>query len=298
MTEVTANIGPEEGRPQVFSYRDYRALLKDFYSWRKGRDEGFSFRKFSSEAGLGSPNYLKLVMDGERNLSLSMAPAFARALGLSKDEESFFVLLVRFGNARDSQDKAQLFLLLENHRRAEGTIENLDAYKDYFSHWAYPVLGLLLSIDGIDQDPMRLARMLTPSVPVAEVRRALEVLETLGQIEKQPDGRYKVVHRVLETPLEMRQIWMRQYHGRVLDQARFALESMPSEDRNISTFAVTLPQDKLPEFYEHVHRLRRELFRYALELGEKSGLPHNQVVQLAVQAFPVARTDEPGEASG
>lgn len=59
-----------------------------------------------------------------------------------------------------------------------------------------------------------------------------------------------------------------------------------------------MPQEKLPEFYEHVHRLRRELFRYALELAEKSDQPHDRVIQLGVQAFPVARTDEPAEPPG
>ena len=50
----------------MFRYLDYRTFLADFYAAKKKR--GFSFRAFSRAAGLGAPNYLKLVISGERNL--------------------------------------------------------------------------------------------------------------------------------------------------------------------------------------------------------------------------------------
>ncbi len=48
----------------------------------------------SKRAGLSSPNYLKLVMDGERNLTHEMARRFATAMRLSDDEASYFCILV------------------------------------------------------------------------------------------------------------------------------------------------------------------------------------------------------------
>jgi uncharacterized protein (TIGR02147 family) len=61
----------------VFEYLDYRAFLRDIYLAKKAERRGFSFRAFSRRANLRSPNYLKLVMDGERNLSRAMAERFA-----------------------------------------------------------------------------------------------------------------------------------------------------------------------------------------------------------------------------
>lgn len=52
--------------PDVFEYLDYRAFLRDYYAERK-QSRGLSFRSFSKRAGLGSPNYLKLVMEGARS---------------------------------------------------------------------------------------------------------------------------------------------------------------------------------------------------------------------------------------
>lgn len=66
----------KKGSPvEVYGYLDYRAFLADLYTAKKAR--GFSYRSFSRRAGLSSPNYLKLVIDGQRNLSAKMAERFA-----------------------------------------------------------------------------------------------------------------------------------------------------------------------------------------------------------------------------
>jgi uncharacterized protein (TIGR02147 family) len=64
MKGVTVNIASN-----IYNFSDYRDFLKDRYRQLKEADSLFSFRYFSKEAGFGSPNYLKLVMDGKRNLS-------------------------------------------------------------------------------------------------------------------------------------------------------------------------------------------------------------------------------------
>ena len=55
----------------VFQYLDYRVFLADFYRTKKR--SGFSYRAFSRAAGLGAPNYLKLVIAGKRNMSQETA---------------------------------------------------------------------------------------------------------------------------------------------------------------------------------------------------------------------------------
>ena len=277
-------------RPNIFGMRDYRAYLRAFFLWRKSRGR-YSFRTFSLAANLRSPNYLKLVIDGDRNLSLDLAPNFAEACGLNREETAFFLLLIRYANARDLEDRAQLFRLLESHRQAEGTVPDLDAYEAFFSHWAYPVLCLLIGLPHINQDPKQLGKMLSPPMSAQDVHKALEVLLQLGRIQE-VDGRYIPTDTVMETPLEIAQIWMRQYHLKVLERAKDALENTPQNERNISGFAVTLPESQIPEFLAHVHRLRRELFRYARTLSEAAPEPDDTVYQLAVQAFPVAKVEK------
>ena len=75
-------MSDQKGVPEVFAYLDYRAYLRDYYTSRKAQGASFSFRSFSRKAKLRSPNYLKLVMDGARNLTAEMAARFAQACGL------------------------------------------------------------------------------------------------------------------------------------------------------------------------------------------------------------------------
>ena len=69
----------------VFDYLNYRAFLRDYYVERKRKGK-VSFRSFSQRAGLKSPNYLKLVMDGERNLGADTPLHFSRFAPLYKLE--------------------------------------------------------------------------------------------------------------------------------------------------------------------------------------------------------------------
>jgi uncharacterized protein (TIGR02147 family) len=77
--------------PDVFRFRDYRAYLRALYAHNKANGYGFSLRAFSKRAGLTSSNYLKLVMDGDRNLTSQAAGRFATACGLSGQAADYFV---------------------------------------------------------------------------------------------------------------------------------------------------------------------------------------------------------------
>jgi transcriptional regulator with XRE-family HTH domain len=91
----------------VFAYSDYRAFLRDYYRARKATGRGFSYRSFSRRAGLKSPNYLKLIVDGARNLSPDMAERFAEACGLADDKQRYFVQLVALCQAASSADRSR-----------------------------------------------------------------------------------------------------------------------------------------------------------------------------------------------
>ncbi len=77
-------------RPLIFEYSSYRDYLRDLYSYLKASRPYFSYRYFAAKAGFNSPNFLKLVIDGKRNLSSDSVKRFATALKLERDELAFF----------------------------------------------------------------------------------------------------------------------------------------------------------------------------------------------------------------
>src|ERR1043165_3285087 len=93
----------------VFEYRDYRAFLRDVYKARKNSEYGFSYRSFAKRAGLSAPNYLKLVAEGERNLTAEMAGRFAQALGLEAEAAGYFCDLVAFNQASTANERERCY---------------------------------------------------------------------------------------------------------------------------------------------------------------------------------------------
>ena len=76
--------------PDVLHYSNYRTFLQDYYEFKKAEQPVFSHRYFAQKAGITSPNYLKLVMDGKRNLTKKTLLKFAAALGLKGMRAEFF----------------------------------------------------------------------------------------------------------------------------------------------------------------------------------------------------------------
>ena len=102
---------PIAHQPGLGEYTDFRQYLKDVYNWRRQHEStGFrpySYSTFSAAADIKSPNYLKLIIEGRRNISEDMINRFARALRLQKNEIEEFRALVRYGQATEPIERNQ-----------------------------------------------------------------------------------------------------------------------------------------------------------------------------------------------
>ena len=68
----------------VFQYIDFRKYLHDYYQEKKATTRHFSYRYFCGKAGIASPVFLKLVIEGKSNISVPMIDNFCCALGHNK----------------------------------------------------------------------------------------------------------------------------------------------------------------------------------------------------------------------
>lgn len=87
--------------PSLFKYTEYRSYLKDFYLFQKKANTAYTYEKFSQKAQVRSPNFLKLVIDGKKNLTPKTLLQFANALKLDEIERNYFEALV-FENQAES----------------------------------------------------------------------------------------------------------------------------------------------------------------------------------------------------
>ncbi len=268
--------------PDIFAYLDSRAFLRDYYAERK-QSRGMSFRSFSKRAGLGSPNYLKLVMEGARNLTDAMAERFAKAAGLSGEAAEYFAELVRFTQAKGGKARSEHYAKLLSFRRYQETRPLAAAEAAYHANWYLPAVRELAARKDFKADPNWIATRLWPSISSAQAAQALETLLKLKLLVRQ-GKRVVQGEPVVSTGVEARSVNVASYHRTMLARAAESIDDVPAPERDISSLTLCLGPDGLALFKERIQRFRRELLELsALELEPR------QVVQINFQLFPLSR---------
>ena len=283
------NAGPKVRRRSpidVFQYLDYRAFLADFYRVKKR--SGFSYRAFSRAAGLGAPNYLKLVIAGERNMSHETAVRFAETCGLQGDAAEYFTRLVAFNQAKGAAARNAAYQTLVVFRRYR-LAQKLDlAHAEYHSKWYLPAIRELCASADFRDDPDWLAAVLRPVIKPSEAKQALALLLRLGLIERGDKGRLRQTSTVVATGPETAGMHIRNYHAEMMRRAAEAIELVPQQERDISSLTVCLAQGGLARFKQRIQEFQREL----LELAEHEPA-RSQAVQINFQLFPLSEVIVP-----
>jgi uncharacterized protein (TIGR02147 family) len=271
--------------PDVFDFLDYRAYLREFYRRRK-EHTSFSYRAFSLRAKLGSPNYLKLVMDGERNLTQVMAKRFAQACGLTGQAASFFVELVAFGQAESLDARNEAYSRLKRYAQYREANQLQIAADEYHSKWYLPAIRELALAEDFVADPDWIAAKLVPRIKPAEARAALQTLTQLAMLVPDSEGRLRQGTPHVTTGAETASLHMVTYHRTMMRLASEALERVDHAERDISSVTLCLGEDGLENVKSAIVRFRREL----LKLSELEPRPR-QVVQVNFQLFPLSALD-------
>lgn len=274
----------------VFGYRDYRAYLRDVYTTRKNSEYGFSYRAFARKAGLSAPNYLKLVAEGERNLTAEMAGRFAAALGLGGEGASYFCDLVAFNQAASATERERCYQRLQGYRRYKNTFRLDSAHAAYHAEWYIPAIRELAACRGFEPDPKWIARALRPSISTRQAAQALEVLERLGLLVRDAEGQLSQNEPLLSTgddrPLGHH---IATFHRAMMTRASEALDTVPREEREIAALTLGVNAEQLAHIKRRLYELRQELLQASVP--DAQHLP-DRVVQINFQMFPLSRANQ------
>jgi uncharacterized protein (TIGR02147 family) len=272
-----------EELPSVFEYTDYRQFLKDHYEARKAQDKKYSFRFFARRAGLSSSNFLKLVMDGKRNLGATTISKFVKALKLEPEEAGFFADLVAFDQAETLAERNRAFERVAANRRFRKARRLEGPLFRYLTRWYYPAVRELAGRADFKEDPSWIAKQLTPKITVTQARSALRTLQELGLLVADESGRLVRGETSLTTGHEVRSVVIPAYHRQMIERAADALEAVSPDERDVSALTVCIKASSLGELKHKIHRFREEM----LDRCDREDDPE-QVYQLCIQLFPLS----------
>lgn len=269
--------------PSVYEYVDYRHFLRDHYAASKAEKPQYSFRYFARRAGLSSSNFLKLVMDGKRNLGTTTIPKFTKALKLDSDEAAFFADLVALDQAETVTERNRAFERVAANRRFRQARRLEGPLFKYLSRWYYPAVRELAGRPDFVDDPRWVAQQLLPKITVAQARSALRTLTELGLLVEDASGRLVRGEPSLTTGHEVRSILVPAYHRQMIERAASSLETFAREERDVSALTVCIRGSTVAELKERIHRFREEM----LDVCDREEEPE-RVYQLCIQLFPLS----------
>ncbi len=272
-------------KPGIYHYEDFRKFLKDSYEYLKKTKRSASFRFLAREAGFSSSNYLKLVMDGKRNLSINGAVKVAKALKLNGDENEFFGNLVLFNQAPTTEEKMFYYNRMNKNRKYR-EIKHLEAKQfEYFSRWYYPAIRELVLLKDFQEDPRWIASRLKPFISIREAEKALSLLQQLELLERDKNKKLCQKNRAITSGDEVQSLAVKTFHLDMLRIAATSIDNTPSSERDISGTMLNLPKSKVAQIKEKIQRFRKDLIATVCTFED----PPEELYELSIQFFPLSR---------
>jgi uncharacterized protein (TIGR02147 family) len=267
----------------VFQHQDLSAYLAAYYTWKKSASRAFSYRAFSKKIGVKSPNHLKRVIDGERNLTDDMARTYARALGLRGEAATYFCDLARFCRAKSSSAKEEAWRAMMHSAQYRAAHAADVRFAKYCAHWYLPAIRELAGCPGFQPQPTWIAQHLLPPISRQEAADAIDTLVGLGLLVRN-EGEVQRGDAMVTTGAETRGLHIRQYHRSMLERAAEAMELIDGSERDISSVTLCVAARRMPELKAEIQAFRKRL----MQLAEDDPAP-DSVVQFNVQLFPLSR---------
>lgn len=279
--------GPE--RPAPESFEDYRAYLKAMIAYLKATKREFSYRYFSRVAGFRSPNFLQLVAEGKRNLSTPSIGKFAKGLGLDAKEQDAFETLVLLTQATNDAERNRYYLRLQKHRKPTGTGRIEAAQYRVYSEWFALAIREMLLLPDFVEDPAWIGRRLEPSVSAAEVKRALTLLEEVGLIVRDENGKLQSDNTKLSTGPMVRSLAVRNFHRAMLETAAGTLDNVSPTRRDITSLTLALSPAQYDMVRSKIEEFRRELLDLIDDSPGAEQRDEAEVFHLGFHLFPLTR---------
>ncbi len=268
---------------RIFEYQDFRQFFQDRYEIRKHENPALSLRYIAAKTGM-DPGTLSRVMKGERKLDTRFAGRLGQALGLIGDEKEYFENLVLFSQAKSQTEKNHFYeKLLKLMGSKVRTLE--ERQYEYYRNWYHVALRELLNTYEFTGDFQELARLLRPAIRPQEARKAVQLLEESGLVEKDEQGRYFLTEALISSGNAISSMLADNFHTSMGEIAVRALQEIDRDERSFSALTLSLSKEGFQSVDAALARFRRTVLEIAKRDAKVDG-----VYQMNFQLFPLSRT--------
>lgn len=267
----------------VIEYQDYRQYILDYYTERK-RCSAFTWREFAKLAGFASGSYLKLVSDGKTRLVEEGAKKTAIAMGLLDFEYEYFILLVRYENAKNDQQKKKCFEQIHEITAAHKVkLLGSDSYA-YYESWVHSVVRELApAMPGAK--PLEIAKACRIPVTAAEISESLHFLVKNNFLTEDAGGNYHQTDKLLTTGrLDYVSVAVHSLLRQMGEFALKAFDDLPVSERYFSGLTLGVTEKSYEQVITELTECRRKIIAIVSAEDETE-----KVCRLNMQLFPLTK---------
>lgn len=291
-TELSKKKGPR--LPVLGEYTNSREYLKDFYHYKQYQTlsslRPYCYAHFSAAADIKSPNYLKLVIEGQRNLSATMITKFSKALGLNKKQREEFEALVKYTQANEPLERNRRLKELSDIR-VKSSIEDGQINKDDFnrvSSWvSWALIGLAETRQTEPFDVEKTHTLLKQRATKVEIKKCLDQLIEAQVLRLNDNGFLEKTGRQMKDADKIPPELVRKLQAQLMYLGLESLFNDDPKDREFGTQTLSLTEKEYQQLKFEIRHFRKKIYSQILLQREQEG-PGEKVFQLNFQLFPLS----------
>lgn len=272
-------------KPKYLEILDYRKIIEEFINWKKQTNRiRFTYSQFAKLCGFKSHNYVKLIIEGKRNITTEVAIKIAKAMDFNKRETEFFSSLTSFNQAKDPETKAHFFSEICRFKEfAHAHAITKDQF-EYFSKWYNVAIRELVNLNGFKMDFEWISNQLNPKVPPNEVEIAIKLLKRLNLIGQTSSGKWKITTSHIRIGEGIASQFIMNFHKEMLILSQQSLKQ-ERKDRKIMALTMTIGDKEFEEITKRIELFQKDIQNYLAQRKTKT----NRVCQLNCQFFHIVK---------
>lgn len=275
--------------PQVQNFLSYRDFLKAWFAFKKSQRSSFSFRRFSALLGLKSPNFMQLVLSGQRNLSHELAIKVAQQAGLKNSHRQYFLALVGFEQAADPAEKEKFERTLLGEKRKLRTSHIEKSRQQILSEWYHMLVRETLLLKNFEPSGEFIAQALGYAISPEQAEDSLRLLLECSFIRIEAEersgqsrARYVQSEPTLDTgDYILDRVATRRAHAETLRTWAKKIESASAREAELGLLQIPVRESRIPELKERIRKFQDEIIGWLCDETEA-----DKVVQLGTYLIP------------
>ena len=269
---------------------DYRQFLSAIFTKLKKQLGSYSYLSFSEDLGLGRCNASRLIIVGERPLTVKTAHKIADALELKGSQRNYFISMVETSRTQSKKRVKAIDQLVAAKSKSVSSDLSRNQLA-FFSEWHHTAIFELIQQPGAKADFEWISSKLIPKVSAKKVSESLYLLQDLGYIWFDvSEQKFIVKEQHIHTEKEVSGLAFNLFHTKFIQLAKDSINGVDFDQRHITSITVgTSPEGK-----KRITELIEKTLDEVLEIAESCKDEANEVTQVNIQAFPVAKHDKKG----